>query len=209
MKEKVVICGAGAHCKVVLDILLQADNYQIIGLLDSNKGDVLGIPIIGDDSLLEVLFQQGIRHAFVAIGSNQIRKAVTQKLLGIGYTLCNVISCDSRLSPYSDIGQGIFVNRGVIVNACAHIGDGTILNTNCSVDHDCCIGQYVHIAPGVTVSGGTAIGDGSFLGTGCNVIDRITIGEDVMIGAGAAVVKDIASSSVAVGVPAKVIRSKN
>lgn len=51
------------------------------------------------------------------------------------------------------------------------------------------------------------IGDNVFLGYGCIVLPGVTIGSNVVIGAGSIVTRDIPSDCVAVGAPARVIRS--
>ena len=51
-----------------------------------------------------------------------------------------------------------------------------------------------------------SIGNGSWLGHGSIVLPGVTIGEHVVIGANSVVTKDVPSFSVAVGVPARVIR---
>ncbi len=55
---------------------------------------------------------------------------------------------------------------------------------------------------------GIVIEDNCWLGCGVKVLDGVTIGEGSVIGAGAVVTKDIPPYSVAVGVPAKVVRSR-
>jgi acetyltransferase-like isoleucine patch superfamily enzyme len=50
------------------------------------------------------------------------------------------------------------------------------------------------------------IGSGSWLGTGVVVLPGVTIGRHVAVGAGAVVVDDLPDHSVAVGVPARVVR---
>jgi acetyltransferase-like isoleucine patch superfamily enzyme len=55
---------------------------------------------------------------------------------------------------------------------------------------------------------GIAIEDDCWLGHKVTVLDGITIGEGSVIGAGAVVTKDIPPYSVAVGVPARVIKSR-
>lgn len=52
-----------------------------------------------------------------------------------------------------------------------------------------------------------SVGDNVFLGHGCTLLPGVTIGDNVVIGAGAVVSRDIPSNSVAVGVPARVIKS--
>ncbi|MBD2199197.1 MULTISPECIES: acyltransferase [Calothrix] len=55
---------------------------------------------------------------------------------------------------------------------------------------------------------GIVIEDDCWLGHGVSVLDGVTIGQGSVIGAGAVVTKDIPPFSVAVGIPAKVIKSR-
>lgn len=204
MKD-LVIAGAGAHCKVVLDIILDAGEFRLVGLLDTADGAVLGVPVIGTDDMLEELYRKGVRYAFAAVGSNRVREKLVNRMENIGFTVITSVSRFAVISRFADIGPGTVVMPGAVVNAGAHVGRGCILNTNCSVDHDCRIGDFSHIAPGCTISGSTTIGPGSFIGTGARVIDRIKIGANVMLGAGAAAVRDLPDNCTAVGVPARII----
>lgn len=56
---------------------------------------------------------------------------------------------------------------------------------------------------------GIVIEDDCWLGSGVKVLDGITIGKGSVIGAGSVVTKNIPPFSVAVGVPARVIKSRN
>ena len=202
---KVVIAGAGAHCKVVLDVLQESSEYEVIGLLDADTShQIFGIPVIGTDERLQELYDQGIHCGFVAIGSNKIRKEVQEKMEKIGFQMITLVSHHAVVSRYATVGAGTILMPGAVVNAQAYIGKGCILNTNCSVDHDCQIADFCHIAPGGAISGSTKIGTGTFLGTGAKVIDGITIGERTMIGAGATVVNNLPDHCLALGTPARV-----
>lgn len=202
----IVIAGAGAHCKVVLDILLESGEYRPVGLLDARPGEVLGVPVIGTDEMLDALFAQGVRCAFAAVGDNRVRERLTGRMEAAGFELVPIVSRYAVISKYASVGAGTVVMPGAVVNACARVGRGCILNTNCSVDHDCEIGDFAHIAPGCAISGSTSVGRGSFIGTGARVIDRIRIGNYVTLGAGAVAVRDLPDGCTAVGVPATVIK---
>jgi maltose O-acetyltransferase len=53
------------------------------------------------------------------------------------------------------------------------------------------------------------IGNRVWCGINVTVIASVSIGDDVVIGAGSVVCKDIPSNSIAVGVPAKVVKPLN
>ncbi|MGE4416361.1 MAG: acetyltransferase, partial [Marinobacterium sp.] len=87
----------------------------------------------------------------------------------------------------------------------ACIGKGVILNTGCSIDHDCTIGDCAHISPGARLAGGVKVGMQSWVGIGASVKQLINIGHQVTVGAGAVVLVDLPDGVTAVGVPAKLM----
>lgn len=207
MKKKIVLIGAGGHAKVIIDILVKYEEYEIIGCLDKSyreKQKILGYDVIGDDSVIQNLYNGGVKNAFVALGNNKLRYEISKDLISKGFTLINVISKNSYIADSVKLGYGIAIMPGAIINSNTIIGNNVIINTNASIDHDCNIGDNCHIAPGASLSGYINLGTGAFLGTGCNVRDRINIGQWSTIGVGSAVVKNIPSYSLAYGVPAKV-----
>ena len=205
--KRVIILGASGHARSVIDIITQNNEYEVHGLIGGKEEQGFwGIPVIGQDTDLQKLYDEGIRYAFVAIGNNSVRKKLANKLKVIGYQLINVISKYAIISPHAKLETGIVVMPGAIVNAEAQIGEGCIINTNASIDHDDVIGQYSHIAPGCSISGFTKIGRECFLGTGTNVIDSIVIEDEVTIGAGSVVIRNISKGARVVGVPARQIK---
>jgi acetyltransferase-like isoleucine patch superfamily enzyme len=83
------------------------------------------------------------------------------------------------------------------------MGPAAILNTGCSVDHDCIIGEGAHIGPGVRLCGNVWVGARSLIGVGTSVRPGIRIGSDVIVGAGSSVVADIPDGSTYAGCPAR------
>lgn len=75
------------------------------------------------------------------------------------------------------------------------------------------IGDDVHIDQGVTIGGNATelgvptIGNGVYVGAGAKILGPVIIGNNTIIGANAVVVTDISSNCLAVGVPARVIRT--
>jgi acetyltransferase-like isoleucine patch superfamily enzyme len=82
-----------------------------------------------------------------------------------------------------------------------------IINTAASIDHDCVIADGAHIAPGCRLCGSVTIGARTLVGAGTTVVRSATIGHDTVIGAGSVVIADIPANVVALGNPAKPVRS--
>jgi UDP-perosamine 4-acetyltransferase len=207
-KNKLVILGASGHAKVIIDILKGLNRYDIIGCLDATfkEQEVAGVKVIGDDSKLPQLYSDGIRHAFVAVGDNRLRDKLASQVINLGFVLINVISINAFLSTSVKLGHGIAIMPGAVLNVDVKVDDNVIINTGAGVDHDCVLATGCHVAPGCFLAGNVVIGKGVFLGVGCKVIPKIKIGEWSVVGAGAAVTKDLPPYSLAVGVPAKIIK---
>jgi acetyltransferase-like isoleucine patch superfamily enzyme len=56
---------------------------------------------------------------------------------------------------------------------------------------------------------GITLGENVWLGTGAKVMDGIRIGRDVIVGAGAVVTADLPDRTIAVGVPARVVKHRD
>ncbi len=209
--ENIVLIGAGGNCKVVVDILKR--DYNIVGVTDIDVNMhgklVYGTKVLGNDDILEKLFEQEIANALVTLGSignYQIREKLYLKGKKIGFKFVNAISVYSIISESVIIGKGNIVMDGAIIHSDTIIGNNTIINTGSIVEHDCKIDDYVHISPGAMIAGGVTIGKGTHIGLGSNIIQGTTIGKNCIIGAGAVVINDIPDNSLAVGVPAKIIK---
>jgi len=204
--KRIIIIGAGGHAKVIIDILMTSSDYQIAGLLDPlHIGEkICGIPVIGDDSKLEPIYEESVRSVFVAIGDNTKRGQISDYVKNIGLTLANAISCHSYAASTVELGQGIAIMPHSVINPDTRIGDNVIINTGSTVDHDCIISRNVHIAPGCSIGGNVIVGEGSFIGIGTTIIPGISIGSSAIIGAGSVIINDISSGCTAFGVPAKV-----
>ncbi len=58
------------------------------------------------------------------------------------------------------------------------------------------------------VSQGIALGDGVWLGAGAKILDGVTIGDHAIVGAGAVVREAVPAGAIAVGVPARIIGTR-
>ena len=125
--------------------------------------------IIGDGgharAIQEILDEHAnaVDGTVIAIGDNAARKKVISEH-PMFYP--PVISDKAIVSKGAFIGQGTVVMPGAIVRANARIGRFVILNTGCTVDHDCIIGDYAHIAPGAHLCGHVEVGEGALVGAG-------------------------------------------
>jgi sugar O-acyltransferase (sialic acid O-acetyltransferase NeuD family) len=209
---KVVGIGAGGHAKVVIDILNLMKGYELVGLLDLDQSlwetTVMGVSVLGDDSLLPQLQRDGVGLAFIGVGSaadTGPRKRIYQDATATGFKIVDAIHPNAVIALSAVIGDGATVMAGTIINPGAKLGNNVIINTGSVVEHDCTIGDHAHIATGARLAGTVSVGSGAHIGAGAVVRQSINIGERAIVGAGAVVVKDVEPDTTVVGVPAKTL----
>jgi bifunctional UDP-N-acetylglucosamine pyrophosphorylase/glucosamine-1-phosphate N-acetyltransferase len=126
----------------------------------------------------------------------------------------------SYVGPYAHLRPGTRLGRGVEVGNFAEIknsqvGDGTRVH-HVSYLGDATIGQNVNIGAGTITCNlrhgvrgkqRTVIEDGAFIGSDTMLQAPVRIGAGSVTGAGSVVTKDVPPGKIAVGVPARVIRS--
>ncbi len=196
-----LLYGGSGHAKVILDCA-EAQGNVVQGVFDDNPDlkELLGVKVLGKyhpDSLPGLPL-------IIAIGNNRIRQRIAAT---IRHPFGRAIHPSALLSRYATVGEGSVVFHNAVVQAGAAVGAHCIINTAASVDHDCQLGNYVHVSPNVALSGNVFAGEGTHLGTGVSVIPGVRIGKWCVIGAGAVVISDIPDYSVAVGVPARIIKT--
>lgn len=211
--EKIVLVGAGGHCKVIIDIIKSNNAYEIIGITDkcTKEKALLDISIIGDDNKLKEVYKQGIKNAFLcigALGNLNLRNKIYKNLKEIGFNLPVLIHNTAIVSKYATIGEGTCIMPGVIINSGAKIGKNCIINTGVIIEHDCVIEDNCHISPRAVLGGGVSIDKNTHIGIGATVIQGVNIGCNVTLGAGAVAIRPIPNNVVALGIPSKVRKYK-
>ena len=205
-----VVIGGGGHAKVLISVLLKS-GYDVIGYTDrKDNGAVLGVPRLGtDDALASVLDRVPGCAAAIGLGKIEVaspRLTILRRLEELGFALPSIVSRDAVCNLEVELGAGTMLFDGVVVNSGTRTGEACILNTNCTVEHDCVLGADVHIAPGATLSGGVRVGDGCMIGAGASVIQGVRIVAGCLVGAGSSVVHDLEEPGVYVGNPARRLR---
>lgn len=207
---RVIGLGAGGHSKVVIETIRLTGGCELVGLLDPNSElwntKVLGVTVLGNDDMLEDLSLEGVKHAFIGLGSvsdTGPRKRLYRKARGLGFQIIVAIHPQAIVSPSATLGHGPTILAGAVINADAQLGDNVIVNTGAIIEHDCALKDHVHVATGARLASTVRVGAGAHIGVGATVRQCITIGEGAVVGAGAVVVKDVEPGSVVAGVPAR------
>ncbi len=172
----------------------------------------------------------------VTFGQGVVLRHPQKIRLADGVILDDQVVLDAKGSSNRGIslGQGVFLGRNTILSC----KDGDIElgdHVNIGFNSEIFSGSSVRVGPnglfaaytylmggghafdqaGVPVieqervSHGITLGENVWLGAGAKVMDGVSIGRDVVVGAGAVVTQHLPDGVVAVGIPARVIRTRS
>jgi acetyltransferase-like isoleucine patch superfamily enzyme len=132
------------------------------------------------------------------------------------------------------IGSGVFIGRNTILsckNGDISVEDGANIGFNCElfsasrvrVGRDTLVAAYCYLIggdhdasdPSIPVlsqsrkSAGIDVGVGAWLGAGAKLLDGVSVGDGAVVGAGAVVRESVPPRAIAVGVPARIVGSRD
>jgi sugar O-acyltransferase (sialic acid O-acetyltransferase NeuD family) len=181
---------------------------DFVGFLDNNHANLartfLGLPIFGGFEKLDGLIADGCVFVNTITGSTGSRYATSAEIYRRGGRLVSFVhpSVNSGLA----IGEGAYLQEGVILQAEVSLGVNCAINAGGIVSHETKLGHSVFCAPGVRIAGEVVIGDGVMVGIGATILPRLTIGRWATIGAGAVVIGDVPDYAIVAGNPANLIK---
>ena len=90
-----------------------------------------------------------------------------------------------------DIGEGVYINAGCTLGACARLGRFALINRGACLGHHLELGEFASIGPGAVIAGQVTIGDGAMIGAGAVILPGINIGAGCVVGAGVVIDADV------------------
>lgn len=210
--DRVIVVGASGQARVVVDLLEQAGELMIAGFIDRDLpvgASFAGYPVLGTDAdLVEVCKDHRVRGGVLAVGDNARRCRIVHELQARlpDFLFFNAVHPRASIGRDVDLGCGIRVMAGAVINPGCTVGDYATVDTGASLDHDSILGSYASLAPGAATGGNVRIGPFTAVGIGAAISHGRQVGEHTVVGAGAVVVRDLPSHVVAYGNPARVVR---
>ena len=210
--QPLVIVGASGFGRevacLVEDINAIQPKWNLLGLVDDNlKNDTIeGFNILG--TVKDIYLMEPRPMIVVAIADPPTKKRLAESFKADGFKFATLIHPTVSIGKKVTIGEGTIICRNTLFTTNIDIGEHCIINVNCSFGHDTKVEDYVSIMSHTAIAGDVLVGSGCYFGLHCTVINKISLGEWSKYGAGTVVVRNMPTKIVAVGSPAKIIRSK-
>ena len=196
MKEKVLIGAGGFAREIMADMgvklkLFVDDQYWQEGLFKISE------------------LNPDLHTVLIAINDPHARRQMAKKLPdGIDFW-SHISKYAILLDPLIHFGVGSIICAGCIITTNVHIGNHVHVNIHSTIGHDSHISDFVSISPGVNISGNVFIDENVYIGSNASIREKIHIDSDIVIGMNGAVIKDLKSKGVYVGIPANKKPNRN
>ena len=191
---KLALFGYGGHAKEVAAQM----NLDVTFFVDDKYANEVSKPIS--------TFDPEVYRMMVAVADSKDREKIVKKLPENTSYFTFVHPTALLMSKDIEIGIGSFIGAYSILTTNITIGNHAILNRGNQIGHDSKIGDFFSAMPGAIVSGNVRISDCVYMGNNSSIKEKIVVNSNVIIGSNAAVVKNIITSGVYVGVPAKFLK---
>jgi len=191
---KLALFGHGGHAREVAAQM----NLDVTFFVDDKYANEVSKPIS--------TFDPEVYQMMVAVADSKDREKIVKKLPENTSYFTFVHPTALLMSKDIEIGIGSFIGAYSILTTNITIGNHAILNRGNHIGHDSKIGDYFSAMPGAIVSGNVRISDCVYIGSNSSIKEKIIVNSEVIVGSNTTVVKNILTSGVYVGVPAKFLK---
>ena len=188
---KLALFGHGGHAREVAAQI----NKEVTFFVDDEFANEVAKPISS--------FEPDKYTMMVAVADSKEREKIVKNLPNNTIYFSFIHPTALTMAQDIEIGEGSFIGAYSILTTNIKIGKHAILNRGNQIGHDTVIGNYFSAMPGAIVSGNVIISSNVYMGNNSSIREKIHVSSNVIIGSNATVIKNIVTSGIYVGVPAK------
>lgn len=171
------------------------------------QGRLLGKEVVVTTDYVSLLRMRGVGRCLVLEDDRYLRREIITTLNQKGIEVMSYVHPSTILCGHNTIGNGVVMFPLCYVGYKADVLDGTIVQSNCTIEHHSVIGRFCDINPNLTTGGFVGIGDLSEINMSVDIINRVTVGKHTRIGAGSLLLENTGESELWFGRPARFVRS--
>lgn len=217
MKNLIILGGSGIGM-IAISIAKELGVYTIGGFLNdivpigTKIGKYDSFPVIGTTADLPKFLEDSNNVFFIAYVGMQNEKMVFDKITSLNIPLDRFATLihPSAIIPKGmcKIGYGVLMAPLSQLSPDTTLEDNSIMLPNSFLGHDSTLRRFAHVASNAVVGANVDVGRAVHVGTNATIREKVKIGDFALIGSGAVVLNDVASNSVVVGNPARLLRKK-
>ena len=217
MKNLIILGGSGIGM-IAISIAKELGVYTIGGFLNdivpigTKIGKYDSFPVIGTTADLPKFLEDSNNVFSIAYVGMQNEEMVFDKITSLNIPLDRFATLihPSAIIPKGmcKIGYGVLMAPLSQLSPDTTLEDNSIMLPNSFLGHDSTLRRFAHVASNAVVGANVDVGRAVHVGTNATIREKVKIGDFALIGSGAVVLNDVASNSVVVGNPAKLLRKK-
>jgi sugar O-acyltransferase (sialic acid O-acetyltransferase NeuD family) len=208
MGPSIVLYGIGSPVVVDVEESLARARVSVTAAVRNVDGDTWTMGdhrIIGRTELEPDILADPFFVPLFAPGHRQMAAA---EALASGFTAAFTLIDPTSVTPSAFApGHGSYINAGCTIGAAGCFGEFTFVNRGASIGHHARFDRFVSVGPGAVLAGQVQVGKGSVIGAGAIVLPGVRIGANAVVGAGAVVARDVPDHAMAVGNPARIVKT--
>ncbi|MCP4657197.1 MAG: acetyltransferase [bacterium] len=204
--------GNAREAAVVIAALNRVEaRYRVLGFLDDDPDthgrSSCGLRVLGGRELLARHPEAGVLAVPGSPATYRRRSRVITSLELDRERFLTIIHPSVTIADDAVVGFNTLIMQGCTVSVDARVGNHCVILPNSVISHDARVADGTQVGSNVSISGGVRIGRGCYIGSGSCFREGVTIGDGSLIGLGSVLVRDVESDVVAVGNPARKLRS--
>ena len=206
MSQSVVIFGAGLMGQQLMLLIqtLYRGEYEVVSFIDERVGDCnnyleTGLNVYGsfESAIASECCSPQKSKLILGIGYNDLvaRFSAFSRSKSNGYTLLSLIHPSAIVSPEAEIGEGVFVGAGTIIDVSCKLGDANFIDAGCLIAERVTLSFGNYLSPKVVICGNTKVGSCNFFGAAATVCNNLNLGDRNFINAQILLTRDLQDNS--------------